>query len=141
MADHALSDNGTYQDEAPVLEGVIPSTTEAPEGVDVTTFPDLQDLRRILPAQRFQHQAALAALVEDLPEGFRDAAAGGKGVDMTNVTGADLNALATMFTRIQDTVLDTAVDREAMENWLIDQVDPLQAVMYGFTRVQAALGN
>lgn len=141
MADHALSPEGTYQDQAPVLDGVTPSTTQVPEGVNAETFPALMDLRRMLPAERFRRQTALAKVVDGLPEDLKTAATGGEALDMTNVTSADLDALAEMFTRIQDAVLDAAADREAMTEWLMDQEDPMQGVMYGFTRVQGFLGN
>lgn len=141
MADHALSPEGTYQDQAPVLDGVTQSTTQVPEGVNAETFPALMDLRRMLPAERFRRQTALAKVVDGLPEDLKTAATGGEALDMTNVTSADLDALAEMFTRIQDAVLDAAADREAMTEWLMDQEDPMQGVMYGFTRVQGFLGN
>ena len=141
MADHALSPEGTYQDQAPVLDGVTPSTTQVPGGVNAETFPALMDLRRMLPAERFRRQTALAKVVDGLPEDLKTAATGGEALDMTNVTSADLDALAEMFTRIQDAVLDAAADREAMTEWLMDQEDPMQGVMYGFTRVQGFLGN
>lgn len=141
MADHALSPEGTYQDQAPVLDGVTPSTTQVPEGVNAETFPALMDLRRMLPAERFRRQTTLAKVVDGLPEDLKTAATGGEALDMTNVTSADLDALAEMFTRIQDAVLDAAADREAMTEWLMDQEDPMQGVMYGFTRVQGFLGN
>ena len=143
MADHALSPDGTYQDPTPVLGGVVPEANqpEAPEGVNTATFPALIDLRRVLPAERFQRQADLAKIKDALPEALQEATTNGGTLDPASITSDDLDALATMFTRLQDTVLDAAQDRDAMTEWLIDQEDPMQGVMYGFTRVTETLGN
>lgn len=128
-------------DPAPVLAPVSPDfSTDDLTGVDPDTFPALRDFRRILPAQRLTEQAKLGKLMETIPEQFRDAA-NGQDVDLSKVTGDDLDALAATFTAIQDIILGAAEDREAMTEWLIDQEDSLQAVLYGFTQYQGSLGN
>lgn len=135
------ADDGAAEDRNPVLAPVAPQYDPSDaEGVDRETFPALRDFRRMLPAQRLREQANLGAIMDGVPASFRTAVQGGE-VDVSTLTGADLDALASTFERVQDVVLTNAEDPEAMTEWLLAQKDSIQAVMYGFMRYQAALGN
>ncbi|NEK06063.1 hypothetical protein GR239_36855, partial [Rhizobium leguminosarum] len=100
-------------------------------------------LQRMLPAQRIKAQAELAKVATSLPAKFLDQDGSGVSIDadVNSLTSEDLDAVADMVTKVQDIVLDAAVDREAMENWLLDQENPMDAVMFAFTKYQATLGN
>lgn len=131
-------------DPSPALETVAAQyATNAPEGVDVETLPEFKDLRRMLPAQRVRAQMELAKLATDLPaELMAQAEDGGTvSVDLQTLRAEDLDAVVNLMETAQGLVLDNAKDPEAMEAWLVDQQDPLQAVMYAFEKYQGSLGN
>lgn len=144
MANHAAPDSSpndhAAEDSTPALAPVSPEyDPDDTTGVDVESFPGMRDLRRLLPADRIKAQTDLAKVQDTLPESFTRQ--GFNPSEVTRMSSDDLDALSGLFVSIQNTVLDNAADREAMENWLIDQDDPIKAVLYGFTQYQAALGN
>lgn len=140
---HASKEQDTVKDEAPALAAVSPVfDVDTPEGVDVASLPGFKDMSRMLPAQRVRAQTRLAQLASSVPHSITRAEEGGApGVAVYDVSADDLDAVADMIEGIQTLVLENAEDQGAMEAWLIDQKDPLQAVMYAFSRYQAALGN
>lgn len=141
-AAHSEADAQAVKDPAPVLAPVAPEfdTSEAPEGVDVESLPPFRDARRQLPAERIRTQTRLAAMASGLPEEFMDAD-GGVEVNLSTIKPEDLEAVADLMESIQELVLDFAQDRDAMAEWLMDQEDPIQAVMHAFTVYQDAAGN
>lgn len=136
-------------DPQPALSSVAPqfsSQDAEPEGVNTDTMPEFRDMRRMLPAQRLAATMAMGKVAATLPASLRDVAGEDGSVDLStadlaNITPEDMDGLANLFQVIQDTILDNAKDRQAMEDWLLDQEDPLQAVMVAFSRYQGALGN
>lgn len=106
------------------------------EGVDPSTLPPFKDMARALPADRVGLQARLGAMAKRLP-----AHLSGGVVNEDELTADDLDQVALMFSSLQDMVLAQAEDREAMTDWLIDQKDPIQAVLTAFSRLQVTLGN
>ena len=52
-----------------------------------------------------------------------------------------MDALSAMFTQMQNMVLAAAQDTDAMTNWLIDQPEPMEGLMYAFGQYQETLGN
>lgn len=128
------------EDSSPALAQVDPEfNPDDTTGLDVETFPGMRDLRRMLPAQRIKSQTDLAKVQDMLPESFTSQGFGQQ--DVTSMSSEDLDKLAGLFEAIQETVLENAVDRDDMEAWLIDQDEPIKAVLYGFNQYQAALGN
>lgn len=142
-------ETGPATDPQPALSSVAPqfaSQDAEPEGVDVDTMPEFRDMRRMLPAQRLAATMAMGKVAATLPASLRDAASEDGTVDLSTadlatITPEDMDGLANLFQVIQDTILDNAKDRQSMEDWLLDQEDPLQAVMSAFSRYQEALGN
>lgn len=131
------------KDPEPVLATVAPQFAEEVTGVDVDSLPAFKPFQRMLPAQRIKAQAELAKVATSLPVKFLDQDGSGVSIDadINSLTSEDLDAVAGMVARVQDIVLDAAADREAMENWLLDQENPMDAVMFAFTKYQATLGN
>jgi len=133
----------TAKDETPALASVAPQF-DSQDGVDLSTLPAFKDTRRMLPADRLRAQADMAKLAVSVPDKFRQAAEDGTvtmDLDLSDLTGADLDAIADMVSTAQDVVLGAAEDREAMTTWLVDQESPVEAVMAAFTRYQETLGN
>lgn len=135
------------KDPEAVLSPVSPQfedPADAPEGVDAASLPSFKDARRMLPADRLRAQAGMAKLAVSVPDKFRQAAEDGSvtlDLDLSDLTGEDLDAISEMVTMAQDTVLGAAEDRDAMTEWLVAQESPVEAVMYAFSRYQEALGN
>lgn len=133
------------KDQTPALATVAPQfDQDTPEGVDQDSLPEFKDLRRMLPAQRIKAQADMAKLATDLPDKFREVDQDGQvnlNLDMADLTSEDLDGLVNMAETAQDIVLNGAKDRNAMEDWLLKQDSPMEAVMYAFTQYQARLGN
>lgn len=131
-------------DPAPVLEpiGGQYGAEDSTEGVSLGTLPAFKDLRRVLPAERMSATAALARVAKALPASLQTPDGTPADLDsLDSISADDLDAVADMFTQAQDVVLDWAMDREAMTEWLLDQDDPMAAVMAAFSRFQAHLGN
>ena len=137
-------------DPAPALAGVAPEFGATPEpaadgtlpevdtdGVDVSTFPGLADMRRLMPSVRLKMQMNAAKIATGLPEGLAD----GTGLNIADLKGDDLDALSNLFDGVENAVLDAATDRAAMANWLLEQRNPFNAVMYAFSRYTESLGN
>lgn len=136
------------KDQEPVLADVAPqfadATSDAPEGVDGDSLPEFKDLRRMLPAQRIKAQADMGKLALTLPDKFRQLADDGEvsmELDLSNLAPEDLDSVANLVAQAQEIVLGGAKDRQAMEEWLLDQTSPVEAVMYAFSRYQERLGN
>lgn len=142
QAPQAASPAPEAADPSPVLSPVgAPYAADAPDGVNVGTMPAFKDMRRVLPAERIAATAALARVAKSLPESL-SAQDGAVNLDsLDGITADDLDAVADMFAQAQGVVLDWAMDREAMTEWMLDQADPLSAVMAAFSRFQAHLGN
>lgn len=128
------------EDDQAVLAPVSPEfNPDDTTGVDVESFPALQDFKRMLPANRLRVQTDTAKMAQALPAKFTEQGTGTQALD--ELTGDDLDSLAGMFESIQDMLLRYAEDNDAMTDWLIAQEDPIKAVLYGFSQFQAALGN
>lgn len=127
-------------DEVPALDGVIDAQTEdqAGDGVDASSMPAFRDMRRLLPSKRFEKQAEMMALVADMPKEWQDGDVTEGSVDLASM---DFGKLSTLITKAEGFVLDLAEDRTAMEEWLIDQENGMQAVMDAFTKATGLLGN
>lgn len=129
-------------DPSPVLSPVgAPYAADAPDGVNVGTMPAFKDMRRVLPAERIAATAALARVAKSLPESLSSQDGQVTLDSIDGITADDLDAVAAMFAQAQGVVLDWAMDREAMTEWMLDQQDPLSAVMAAFSKFQAHLGN
>jgi hypothetical protein len=130
-------------DARPALEGVGPQfigTDAEPEGVDMTTLPEFKDMRRMLPSARLKVQMNTAKVATALPAHLKNADTSA-GLDFDTMTADDLDALTNVIAAVEATVLDNAVDREAMTEWLLAQAEPLNAVMAAFTKFTDRLGN
>lgn len=137
---HDQAQDYAAEDSSAALAQVSPEfNPDDTTGLDVEAFPGMRDLRRMLPAQRIKSQTDLAKVQDMLPANFTSQGFGQE--DVTSMSGEDLDKLAGLFEAIQETVLENAADRDAMEAWLIDQDEPIKAVLYGFNQYQAALGN
>lgn len=125
-------------DQGPVLASVDPAfNTAVPEGLDATTLPPFKDMTRSLPAARIRVQMDLAKFATAIPKSLQQAGE----VDLSTMNAADMDAIANMIEGLQNVILDNAQDRQAMENWLIDQADPVSAVMHAFNVFQDTTGN
>lgn len=139
QTDQTTQDHAAEDDQA-VLATVAPEfNPDDTTGVDVEGFPALRDFGRMLPAARMRIQTDTAKMAAGLPAKFTKQGTGDQ--DLTNLTPEDLDSMADMFESIQTLLLDNAQDQEAMENWLIDQEDPIKGILYGFSQFQANLGN
>ena len=130
-------------DDSPVLEGVGPQYAAADnetKGVDLSTLPAFKDMRRILPSERLKIQMNTAKVAAGLPSHLKDADAK-KGLSFDDMTAEDLDALTNVIATVEAAVLDNAADREAMTEWLVNQDNPLNAVMAAFTKFTNRLGN
>lgn len=130
-------------DSSPKLAGAGPQYGAAdsePEGVDMTTLPEFKDLRRMLPSERLKAQMRTAKVATALPAHLKNADTSG-GLDFDTMTADDLDALTNVISAVEAVVLDNALDRGAMTEWLIAQDEPLNAVMAAFTQFTDRLGN
>lgn len=142
MADHVDPTNADHavEDDNAVLASVSPEfNPDDTTGVDVEGFPALRDFSRMLPASRMRIQTDTAKMAAGLPAKFTQQGTGDQ--DLSTLTPDDLDSMANMFESIQNLLLDHAADREAMENWLIEQEDPIKGILYGFSQFQGVLGN
>ena len=46
-----------------------------------------------------------------------------------------------MFTQMQNLVLSASTDEQKMGDWLTDQPEPMEALLFAFGRYQETLGN
>lgn len=132
------------KDPSPALEGLAPQLggAENTDGVDLSTLPEFVDMARMLPAERVRVTMSVSKVALSLPERLREQGDAADGqLDMETMTPEDMDAIADMFARCQDLVLDHAQDRRAMTEWLLAQDNPLGAVMAAFTQLRARLGN
>lgn len=132
----------TAKDERPALASAGPEfDTNAAEGVDMTTLPAFKSVQRMLPAQRMRSELSAAKMVTGLPDSLTALVSGDGEIDMTALQDQDLDALMDLFDNVQEAVLEAAQDRTAMEDWLMAQEDPTQAIMSAFTQYRSDLGN
>lgn len=127
-------------DSQPALHGMGPEFVAAnsePEGVDLTTMPSFRDMRRMLPSERLRVQMKAAKVAAALPAHLKEA----EGVEFEALSPEDLDALTDVIATVESVVLDNAADREAMTDWLVDQKEPLDAVMTAFTEFTSRLGE
>lgn len=130
-------------DDSPALAGVGPQYAAAdnePQGVDMATMPEFQDMRRMLPSQRLKVQMNTAKVATALPSHLKDADAKA-GLSFDDMTAEDLDALTNVIANVEAAVLDNAADRDAMAEWLINQDNSLNAVMAAFSKFTNRLGN
>ena len=130
-------------DDNPALAGVGPQYAAAdnePQGVDMATMPEFQDMRRMLPSQRLKVQMNTAKVATALPSHLKDADAKA-GLSFDDMTAEDLDALTNVIANVEAAVLDNAVDRDAMAEWLVNQDNSLNAVMAAFSKFTNRLGN
>lgn len=158
------TDRDPNAEQAPTAQHRAPETTPEPEpakdsqpalattgpefgsadmkGVDMSTLPAFKSVQRMLPAQRMREQMNTAKMVTGLPDSLSDLATEGEvELDIASFNPEDLDALAALFEGVQESVLDAAEDRTAMEDWLMDQEDPTSAIMAAFTKYRTDLGN
>lgn len=127
-------------DPQPALHGMGPEFVAAnsePEGVDLTTMPSFRDMRRMLPSERLRVQMKAAKVAAALPAHLKEA----EGVEFEALSPEDLDALTDVIATVESVVLDNAADREAMTDWLVDQKEPLDAVITAFTEFTSRLGE
>ena len=76
-----------------------------------------------------------------LPDRFKNEEGTTTNISFDTLTPEDMDALSAMFTQMQNMVLSAATDTDAMTNWLIDQPEPMEGLMYAFGQYQETLGN
>lgn len=131
-------------DPYPALSGLAPQLggTEATDGVDMSTLPPFVDMSGMLPAQRVRITMSVSKLALSLPKHIREQGDAVDGqLDLDSMNPEDMDAIADMFASCQDLVLEHAQDSEAMTEWLLQQDNPLGAVMAAFTQLKDRLGN
>lgn len=127
------------KDTDPALATAAPQfDTNPEEGVDTGSLPPFRDVKRLLPADRFNLQAGLAKIGAGLPDRLRKQDGD---IDFSGLRPEDMDAMMTLFSSIQTLVLENAADKAAMEEWLKAQEQPMNALMFAFSRFQEILGN
>lgn len=124
-------------DPKPALEGVSPEfgKTEIPD-VDVSDLPEFRSLQGTLPSARFHVHRKLAEVQKAVPKAWVE----GETPDEQEVID-NIEELERMLVMMENLVLERAKDRDAMEKWLCDQEDGLNAVMAAFNVLAEKLGN
>lgn len=127
------------KDTNPALASAAPQfDTNPEEGVDTGTLPPFQDVKHLLPAERFSLQAGLAKIGAALPDRLKKQDGD---IDFSDLQPEDMDAMMDLFKSIQTLVLRNAESRRAMEEWLKAQEQPMNALMFAFSRFQDVLGN
>lgn len=134
-------------DTSPVLAAAgvdfdDPSGNEAEQALRASC-PQFRDMRRVLPAERMRRQMELARFAASLPESMRDAEGDGS-LDLADFDDETATAIAAVFERMQDMVLNDAADRDEMTEWLLDAAEAGQgneALQIAFSELAQTLGN
>lgn len=125
-------------DSAPALAGIVESQTEEPS-VDLSGMPALKPEAGMRPSERARMKAALLDLMATLPEEMKS---GEKDIDGTAVVeNLDGDTYVKMITSAEDFLIDRAVDREAMLDWMVHHPEGESAVMAGMVRELGTLGK
>ena len=135
-------------DTSPVLAAAgvdfdDPSGNEAEQALRASV-PAFRDMRRVLPAARMKRQMELARFAASLPESMRDAEGDGGSLDLADFDDETATAIADVFERMQDMVLNDAADRDEMTEWLLDAAEAGQgneALQVAFSQLAQTLGN
>lgn len=130
----------TAKDTTPALATAGAEFDVDHNNLNLASFPGFKPHNRLLPADRMNLQLDLAKIATALPEHFKNEA-GTANISFDTLTPEDMDALSSMFTQMQNMVLSAATDTDAMTNWLIDQPEPMEGLMYAFGQYQETLGN
>ena len=84
-------------------------------------------------------QLQLAKIAAGLPESFKDG--DNANIEFSELSPSDMDLLADMFTQMQNLVLSASTDEQKMGDWLTDQPEPMEALLFAFGRYQETLGN
>lgn len=131
----------TAKDTTPALATAGAEFDVDHSNLNLETFPGFKPQNRLLPADRMNLQLDLAKIAAALPERFKNEEGTTTNISFDTLTPEDMDALSAMFTQMQNMVLSAATDTDAMTNWLIDQPEPMEGLMYAFGQYQETLGN
>lgn len=118
-------------DDNPVMAGVAKQFNGSTEDIDLSTLPEVKDLKKMLPSQRMSMFARVSEVAKALPEN-------------TSEGEASLEVVAPMaeaFEKMENFVLTMAKDPEAMTDWIINQDQPELALSAAFEHLAGELGN
>lgn len=118
-------------DDKPAMSGVAEQFNGSTEDVDLSTLPEVKDLKKMLPSQRMSMFARVSEVAKVLPE---------------NVSEGEANfdvvaPMAEAFEKMENFVLSIAKDPEAMTDWIINQDQPELALSAAFEHLAGELGN
>lgn len=133
------TDTAPAKDDIAALSSVGPEFDTTDANVDTETFPGFKTLKRMLPADRMNLQLQLAKIAAGLPESFKDG--DNANIEFSELSPSDMDSLAGMFTQMQNLVLSASTDEQKMGDWLTDQPEPMEALLYAFGQYQETLGN
>nr|DAO89799.1 MAG TPA: hypothetical protein [Caudoviricetes sp.] len=133
------NDTTPAKDDTEALSSVGPEFDTNDSNVDTESFPGFKALKRMLPADRMNLQLQLAKIAAGLPKSFKDG--DNADVDFSELSPSDMDSLAGMFTQMQNLVLSASTDEQKMGDWLTDQPEPMEALLYAFGQYQETLGN
>lgn len=116
-------------DSSPALASVSAEFGASDGGVDVSDLPAFTSLKGMLPSGRMRVQMDLVKLATGLPETLTEGAAE---ADFMSMDDAELDTLTAAIEKMEQALLRGAKDRNAMEQWLVNQDNPMQALMAAF---------
>lgn len=126
-------------DSSAALAAIGPEFDDSvPEGVDAASLPEMRDMRRMLPSKRFEVKAKVGKIATSLPKNLENLEGD---IDLQDLGPETWEKFQTLFSTMEEIVLDTAADRDAMEQWLINQESGESAIQFAFGRVSETLGN
>ena len=134
------NDTTPAKDDTEALSSVGPEFDTNDSNVDTESFPGFKALKRMLPADRMNLQLQLAKIAAGLPKSLKDGD-DSTNLDFSDLTPQDMDSLAGMFTQMQNLVLSASTDEQKMGDWLTDQPEPMEALLYAFGKYQETLGN
>lgn len=134
-----MTDTTPAKDDHAALSSVGAEFDTNDANVDTESFPGFKALKRMLPADRMNLQLQLAKIAAGLPKSLKDG--DDTNLDFSELSPADMDSLAGMFTQMQNLVLSASTNEQKMGDWLTDQPEPMEALLYAFGKYQETLGN
>lgn len=118
-------------DDNPVMAGVAKQFNGSTEDIDLSTLPEVKDLKKMLPSQRMSMFARVSEVAKALPE---NASEGETSLEV-------VAPMAEAFEKMENFVLSMAKDSDAMTDWIINQDQPELALSAAFEHLAGELGN
>lgn len=135
---HAEAPQDSKPDETPALADADKVFNGS--DVDLSTMPAIRDIRRMLPSQRMSMFARINDIQKKVPKEMI-AEDQGKIAEDLQQGESNLDAMTDVFADMEKFIFVMAVSRDEMEQWLLDQDDPMGALPAAFAHISEKVGK